>query len=144
MSGEQSQSLSEGSERCSVKARQPQHLQTLWNAGPQSSISRDHNSPSRGNTQANWGPEESFPFNVWMCSVPQSHQTLCDSVNCGQPGSSVPGILQERILSGLPVSAPGDLPDPGIEPQSLASTASASRFFEEGSLFIFLFFLFFF
>ena len=79
-----------------------------------------------------------------MCLVPQLRQTLCDSVNCSPAGSSVPGILQARISSGLPFPAPGDLPDPGIEAQSLVSTASASGFFEEGSLFIFLFFLFFF
>ena len=76
MSGERSQSLSEGAERGSVKAGQPQRLQTLWNASPQSSIPGDHNSPSRGNTQANCKPEESFPFNVLMCSVPRSRQTL--------------------------------------------------------------------
>ena len=32
------------------------------------------------------------------------------------PGSSVHGISQARILSGLPLPLPGDLPDPGIEP----------------------------
>ena len=29
------------------------------------------------------------------------------------PGSSVHGILQARVLSGLPIPSPGDLPDPG-------------------------------
>ena len=36
------------------------------------------------------------------------------------PGSSVHGILQARILSGLPFHSPGDLLDPGIEPGSPA------------------------
>ena len=31
------------------------------------------------------------------------------------PGSSVHGILQERILEGLPFPSPGDLPDLWIE-----------------------------
>jgi len=31
-------------------------------------------------------------------------------------GSSVHGILQARIWSGLPFPSPGDLPDPEIEP----------------------------
>ena len=31
-------------------------------------------------------------------------------------GSSVHGILQAGIWSGLPFLSPGDLPDPGIEP----------------------------
>ena len=48
----------------------------------------------------------------------QSCPTLCNSMNCSLPGSSVHGILQARILSGLPFPPPGDLPDPGIEPAS--------------------------
>ena len=42
------------------------------------------------------------------------------------PGSSVHGILQARISSGLLFPSPGDLPDPGIEPMSFAL---AGRFF---------------
>ena len=34
------------------------------------------------------------------------------------PGSSIHGISQARIWSGLPFPSPGDLPDPGIEPKS--------------------------
>ena len=44
---------------------------------------------------------------------------FCDAVDCGPPGSSVHGVLQARTL------APGDLPYPGIEPQSLMSSALA-------------------
>ena len=36
------------------------------------------------------------------------------------PGSSVHGILQARIWSGLLFPSPGGLPDPGIEPMSSA------------------------
>ena len=36
------------------------------------------------------------------------------------PGSSVHGIPQARVLSVLPFPLPGDLPNPGIEPGSLA------------------------
>ena len=36
------------------------------------------------------------------------------------PGFSVHGVLQARLLGGLPFHAPGDLPDPGIEPTSPA------------------------
>ena len=39
------------------------------------------------------------------------------------PGSSIHGIFQARVLSGLPFPSPGDLPDPGIEPRSPASQA---------------------
>ena len=39
-------------------------------------------------------------------------------MDCSLPGSSVHGIFQARILSGLPFSSPGDLSNPGIEPGS--------------------------
>ena len=43
--------------------------------------------------------------------------TLCSPVNCSLPGSSLCGILQARILEWVALlPAPGDLPDPGIEP----------------------------
>ena len=56
--------------------------------------------------------------------------TLCDPMNSSQPGSSVQGIFQARILEwvGLPFPTPGHLPDPGIEPESLASPALTGRF----------------
>ena len=58
--------------------------------------------------------------------VTQSCLTLCDHMDCSPPGSSVHGILQAKIQkywSGLPFPSPGDLPNPGIEPRSLASQA---------------------
>ena len=61
--------------------------------------------------------------------VSQSCLTLCDSMDCEPPGSSVHGILQARILNGLPFPSPGYLPDPGSNPASLASPALAGRFF---------------
>ena len=36
---------------------------------------------------------------------------------------------RQKYWSGLPFSPPEDLPDPGIEPTSLASPALAGRFF---------------
>ena len=45
------------------------------------------------------------------------------------PGSSVYGIFQAAILSGLPRLTPGDLPDPGIKPLSLVSSTLAGGFF---------------
>ena len=52
--------------------------------------------------------------------VTQLCLTLCDPVDCSPPGSSVYGILQARILQWVPFPPLGDLPDPGIEPRSLA------------------------
>ena len=50
-------------------------------------------------------------------------------MDCSPPGSSVHGILQQGYWRGLLCPAPGDLPDPGIEPQSLVPPALANGFF---------------
>ena len=55
--------------------------------------------------------------------------TLCDPMDCSPPGSLGHGIFQARILKWLPLPTPGDLPDPSIEPTSLASPALAGGFF---------------
>ena len=41
------------------------------------------------------------------------------------PGSSVNGIFQAGILDGWPFPSPGDLPNPGIKPGSLALQADS-------------------
>ena len=61
--------------------------------------------------------------------VTQPCLTLGDLVDHSPPGSPVHGILQARILEWLPFLPPGDLPDPGIEPESPVSPALADRFF---------------
>ena len=49
--------------------------------------------------------------------------TLCESVDCNPPGSSVHGILQARILGGLPRSPPGDMNEANSGPSSLLDVA---------------------
>ena len=49
--------------------------------------------------------------------VSQPRPTLSDPIDCSPSGSSVHGILQARILSGLPCPPRGDLPNSGIEPR---------------------------
>ena len=49
------------------------------------------------------------------------------AVACQAPLSM--GFSREEYWSGLPFLSPGDLPDPGIEPTSLASPALAGGFF---------------
>ena len=39
------------------------------------------------------------------------------------------GFFKQEYWNGLPCPSPGDLPDPGIKPTSLLSTAFAGRFF---------------
>ena len=46
---------------------------------------------------------------------------------CQAPLSTV--FSRQEYQSGLPCRPPGDLPDPGIEPQSLSSPALAGGFF---------------
>ena len=53
----------------------------------------------------------------------QSCQTLCDSMDCSPPGSSVHGIFREKILEWVDISYSGEPPDPGIKPRSPASPA---------------------
>ena len=48
--------------------------------------------------------------------VAQLCPILCDPMDCSLPSFFVHGILQARILSGLPFPSPGDFPDPGIKP----------------------------
>ena len=66
-----------------------------------------------------------------MCARVKSLQsclTLCDPMACSLPGSSVHGILQERIYwSGLPCPPPRGLPNPGIELASPVTTKLQSN-----------------
>ena len=54
---------------------------------------------------------------VWSCPI------LCGPVNCSPPGSSAHGVLQERILGGLPCPLPGTFPTRGDRPVSRVSPA---------------------
>ena len=64
-----------------------------------------------------------------LCSVAQSHLTLCNPMDFSPPGSSVHRIFRARILEWVAISFSSDLPDPGIEPMSLASPTLAGSFF---------------
>ena len=46
-------------------------------------------------------------------------------MDCSLSGSCIHGIFQARVRSGLPFPSPGDLHDPGIEPESPALQADA-------------------
>ena len=68
---------------------------------------------------------------IWSESrrVNQSCLTLCDPMDCSPPGSSVHGIFQARTLDWVAnpfsIPSPGDLPNPGIEPESPALQADS-------------------
>ena len=63
---------------------------------------------------------------IYVCVHAKSLQlcpTVGDPMDCSPTGSPVHGILQARILEWVGVPSSRDLPDPGIEPVSLASPA---------------------
>ena len=64
-----------------------------------------------------------------MCSQLLSQIQLCTPTDCSPPGSSVHGIVQARIQSGLPFPMPGNLPNPGIKVAFLMSPALSGGFF---------------
>ena len=61
---------------------------------------------------------------TWAQSL-QSRLTLFDPVNCSPPGSHNPsmGCSRHEYWNGLPFPPPGDLPNLGVKPMSLASPA---------------------
>ena len=46
-------------------------------------------------------------------------------MDCSQPAPPSMGFPRQEYWSGLPFSSPRDLPDPGIEPESLALQTEA-------------------
>ena len=59
--------------------------------------------------------------------------TLCNTMDYSPPGSSVHGILQAKYWSELLCPPLGELPDPGIEPSSLALQADSLLLSLQGS-----------
>ena len=51
--------------------------------------------------------------------------TLCDPMTVAYQASLSMGFSRQGYWSGLPFPSPGDLPNPGIEPGSLALQADA-------------------
>ena len=101
---------------------------------------RDHGSGCTGLVQGgrgSWKGQSSKGITSSKVSVPlrgscmcaQSRLTCCNLMDCSPPGCSVHGILQVRLWIGLPFPSPEDLPNPGMETMSLASSPLASRFF---------------
>ena len=57
--------------------------------------------------------------------VAQSCLNLCNPRDYSLPGSSVHRISQARILEGVAITPPGDIPHPGMEPESYALQADS-------------------
>ena len=58
---------------------------------------------------------------VCACACAQSWSTLCDLVGWSRQAPLAVEFSRQEYWSGLPFRTPGDLPNPGMEPESLAS-----------------------
>ena len=56
-------------------------------------------------------------------------QLLCDPMTVAQQAPLFMGFSRQEYQSRLPFPTPGDLPDPGIEPESLELPGLAGVFF---------------
>ena len=73
-----------------------------------------------------------FPFPhlqkcVFVCA--QSCLTPCNPMDYSLPAPLSMGFSRLEYWSGLPCPPPGELPNPGIKPVTLKSSALAGRFF---------------
>ena len=66
---------------------------------------------------APWKKSSGKPVAI-MCLVAQLCLTVSDPMDCSPQAPLSMGIVQARILEGLPCPSPGDLPNPRIEPRS--------------------------
>ena len=80
---------------------------------------------------------EIHPSCTALCSVAQSCLTLCDSMDCSHGIPPCPWDFPD--WSRLPLPPPGDIPDPGIQPVTLASSALAGRFFTTIATWVFFY-----
>ena len=61
---------------------------------------------------------ERISINTVKVKVAQSCPTLCNSMDCSPPGSSVHGILQAGIMEWVAIPFSKNLPNPGNKPRS--------------------------
>ena len=91
----------------------------------------DHSCPLMGLAIAGSGGADLFRTSA-LCVHAKSLQwctTLCDPMDSSLRGSSFHGIFWASILEWAVTPPAGDLPDPGIKPESLTSPALAGRLF---------------
>ena len=75
-----------------------------------------------------WGTA-SLLFTGLLCMCAQSCLTLCDPIDHGCRAPLSMEFSRQEYWSGLPFPSPGDLPDPGVKPESLVSPGLAGGFF---------------
>ena len=62
-----------------------------------------------------------------MSEVAQSCMILCYPMDCSYQAPLSMGFFRREYWSGLPFPSLGDLPNPGVEPESLVFPASAGK-----------------
>ena len=70
--------------------------------------------------------QNSIFYYLYQMLVTQLCLTLCNRKNCSQSGSSIHRILQAKTLKWAAFPSPGDLPDPGVKPESPALQVDSS------------------
>ena len=71
-------------------------------------------------------PQFQIPLYCVLCLFPQSCSTLCNTMDCSPPGSSVHGNSPGKNTAvGCHALLQGDLPNPGIKPRSPALQADS-------------------
>ena len=109
-----------------------QHYSQMAQAGSEWAAGLEGNSVESGREQKGKTTEKQRMYcaGPHACSVLNPARLFFDPFCCNPPASFVHGIFQASILEWVvPFPIPGDLPNPGIEPASLASPAMAGRFF---------------
>ena len=81
-------------------------------------------------------PHDSECVLLLFVVVSKSRSTLCNSMDCSSPNSSVHGFSRQEHWSGLPSlpPTPGHLPNPGIETVSPALQVCSLLLGHQGSL----------
>ena len=92
----------------------------LYHLRSRSYIFSFHNFKSHNNCQIHiffykWTHDKHFTPIKFVCVRIQLYVTLCDSMDCSPPGSSVHGISRQEYWSELSFPSPGDLPNPVIQ-----------------------------
>ena len=74
-----------------------------------------------------WVPDGLVQYDTWWKVKVKSCLTLCNSMDCSLPGSSVHVILQVRILEWVAISFSSGSPDPGINLLALQADSLPSE-----------------
>ena len=121
-----------GGREMSWRRSRARHYSQMAQAGSEWAAGLEGNSVESGREQKGKSTEKQRKYSVCepACSVLSPVRLFFDPLGCNPPASFVHGIFQARVLEWVvPFPVPGNLPDPGIKPASLASPAMAGGFF---------------